>query len=37
MNLQEQIYRSRKLMIENHEDRLSLVNDILNDFLSFDG
>ena len=24
-------------MIENHEDRLSLVNDILNDFLSFDG
>jgi len=37
MNLNEQIYRSRKLMIENHEDRLSLVNDILNDFLSFDG
>jgi len=37
MNLQEQIYRSRKLMIENHEDRLSLINDILNDFLSFDG
>ena len=24
-------------MIENHEDRLSLVNDMLNDFLSFDG
>jgi len=37
MNLNEQIYRSRKLMIENHEDRLSLVNDMLNDFLSFDG
>jgi hypothetical protein len=37
MNLNEQIYRSRKLMVENHEDRLSLVNDILNDFLSFDG
>jgi hypothetical protein len=37
MNLNEQIYRSRKLMTENHEDRLSLVNDILNDFLSFNG
>jgi hypothetical protein len=37
MNLQEQIYRSRKLMTENHEDKLSLINDILNDFLSFDG
>lgn len=37
MNLQEQIYRSRKLMIENHQERLSLVEDLLNDFLSFEG
>lgn len=37
MNLNEQIYRSRKLMVENHKDKLSLVNDILNDFLGFDG
>lgn len=37
MNLQEQIYRSRKLMIESHDDKLSLILDILNDFLSFNG
>ena len=35
MNLQEQIYRSRKLMVESHDDKLSLIQDILNDFLSF--
>jgi hypothetical protein len=37
MNLKEQIYRSRKLMVENHQERLSLVEDLLNDFLNFDG
>jgi hypothetical protein len=37
MNLTEQVYRSRKLMCENHEDKLSLIESLLNDFLSFDG
>lgn len=37
MNLKEQVYRSRKLMCENHEDKLSMIEGLLNDFLSFDG
>lgn len=37
MNLQEQILRSRKLMCESHEEKISLATDLLNTFLSFDG
>ena len=36
MNLKEQVYRSRKLMCENHEDKISMIENLLNDFLSFD-
>jgi hypothetical protein len=36
MNLQEQIFRSRKLMVENNEDKISLVEDLLNQYLNFD-
>lgn len=37
MNLQEQIFRSRKLMTENNQERMLLIQDMLNDMLSFDG
>ena len=35
MNLQEQIYRSKLLMCESDNDRLSLINNILNDMSLF--
>lgn len=37
MDLQEQIFRSRQLMCESDDDRLTLINDILNDTISFNG
>jgi len=37
MNLQEQLLRSRKLMCESDDEKLSLATDMLNTFLSYDG
>lgn len=37
MVLQEQLFRSRKLMCESAQDKLDLVDDLLNTMLSFDG
>lgn len=37
MILQEQLFRSRKLMCESAQDKLDLVDDLLNTMLSFDG
>lgn len=37
MILQEQLFRSRKLMCESVQDKLDLVDDLLNTMLSFDG
>jgi len=36
MNLKEQIFRSRVLMIESTEDKILLVEDLLNEYLNFD-
>lgn len=36
MNLQEQLLRSRKLMCESNDEKLSLATDMLNTFLSYD-
>jgi hypothetical protein len=37
MVLQEQLFRSRKLMCESAQDKLDLVDDLLNTMLSYDG